>query len=94
MTGCTSSGNVEIEPYQPSNVGSSFSGGKKSRSRSRSRTQKLRKRKGKSKGSSKKRKGKGTNPWFSHVKNYAKSKKISYRDALSDPGCKNSYKKL
>lgn len=32
-------------------------------------------------------------PWISHVKQYAASHNMSYRDALKDPGCKASYKK-
>ena len=35
-----------------------------------------------------------SNPWFAHVKAYAKAHNMSYRDALKNPGCKSSYKKM
>jgi hypothetical protein len=33
------------------------------------------------------------NAWIAHVKMYAAKHKMSYRDALKNPACKNSYKK-
>ena len=42
---------------------------------------------------SKARKGKVSN-WITHVKNFAKSNKIDFRDALKDPKCKSSYHKM
>jgi len=33
------------------------------------------------------------NPWIDHVRNFAKSKNISYAKAIKDPECKASYKK-
>lgn len=42
---------------------------------------------------SKARKGK-VSKWITHVKNFAKSNKIDFRDALKDPKCKSSYHKM
>jgi len=36
---------------------------------------------------------KTTNPWFEHVRKYAKSHGINYPNAVKDPKCKASYKK-
>ena len=33
------------------------------------------------------------NPWIAHVKAFAKSKGVSYRNALKMPECRSSYKK-
>lgn len=32
-----------------------------------------------------------SNPWIQHVKNYASENNMSYRDALKDANCKNTY---
>jgi hypothetical protein len=32
--------------------------------------------------------------WIDHVKAFATKKKMTYRDALKDPKCKSSYKKV
>ena len=34
------------------------------------------------------------NKWIMHVKDYAKKHNMSYRDALKNPACKASYKKM
>jgi len=34
------------------------------------------------------------NPWITHCKQYASKHKMSYRDAIKDPKCKASYKKM
>lgn len=35
---------------------------------------------------------KKTNPWITHVKNYAQAHNMKYGCALSDPKCKSTYK--
>lgn len=42
---------------------------------------------------SKTRKGK-VSTWITHVKNFAKTNKMDFRDALKDPKCKSSYHKM
>jgi hypothetical protein len=42
---------------------------------------------------SKTRKGK-VSTWIIHVKNFAKTNKMDFRDALKDPKCKSSYHKM
>ena len=42
---------------------------------------------------SKTRKGK-VSKWITHVKNFAKTNKMDFRDALKDPKCKSSYHKM
>ncbi len=39
-------------------------------------------------------KAKKTSPWIQHVKNFAEKNKINYAQALGDPRCKQSYKKV
>lgn len=34
------------------------------------------------------------NPWIAHVKAYSQKHKMSYSEALKDPKCKASYKKM
>ena len=34
------------------------------------------------------------NKWINFVKQYAMKHKMNYRDALKDPKCKSSYKKM
>ena len=41
-----------------------------------------------------KRKNSGTNPWLTHTKLYAKQHRISYWDAIKDPNCKKTYRKI
>jgi hypothetical protein len=50
-------------------------------------------RKGKMNKSKKMRKGK-VSKWITHVKNFARSNKMDFRDALKDPKCKSSYHKM
>ena len=35
-----------------------------------------------------------SNPWITHVKSFAKTNKITYKDAMKNEKCKSSYKKL
>ena len=64
------------------------SGGGRSR---RSKSRKSRKtRRGSRKSSKKRTPGK----WISHVKKFAKDNNVSFKEAMSSAGCKNSYKKL
>ena len=44
-------------------------------------------------GKRKRKKGKA-GKWIMHVKAFAKSHKIKFRDALKHPDCKKSYKKM
>jgi len=37
-------------------------------------------------------KSRKANPWISHVKDWAKKHKMSYRDAMKDPKMKAAYK--
>ena len=74
----------------PDKTPATSSGGGRSR-RSKSRKSKSRKtRRGSRKSSKKRTPGK----WISHVKKFAKDNNVSFKEAMSSAGCKNSYKKL
>ena len=77
-----------------------MTGGKKSRRKKKGKGKSKRKRKTlkvkKTKGSKSKRKkskSSKTSPWIAHVKSYSAKNGMNYAEALTDPGCKKSYKK-
>lgn len=92
--------NEEQEPKVPEEVetGEEQSGGKR-RNRSRRSRKQNKQNGGKSKKSKKSKSkktrklGKALSNWINHVKAFAKSKGITYPEALKNPLCKNSFKK-
>lgn len=74
---------TENKDPEPDDVEPSVGGRRKSRKM----------RKGKMNKSKKMRKGK-VSKWITHVKNFARSNKMDFRDALKDPKCKSSYHKM
>ena len=91
----------EVEPEaQVGETGEEQSGGKR---RNRTRSRRSRKQNKQNGGKSKKSKkskskktrklGKALSNWINHVKAFAKSKGITYPEALKNPLCKNSFKK-
>ena len=84
-------GSEYIEGVTPDNIGGGGSEeGSVESTGGRRKSKKMRNGKMKK---SKARKGKVSN-WITHVKNFAKSNKIDFRDALKDPKCKSSYHKM
>jgi hypothetical protein len=79
----TSDSGSENKDPEPGVVEPSVGGRRKSRKM----------RKGKMNKSKKMRKGK-VSKWITHVKNFARSNKMDFRDALKDPKCKASYHKM
>ena len=54
-------------------------------------------RRGNRKGPRKQRKGskkRTAGKWIGHVKRFAKDNKMSFKDAMSSPECKSSYKRM
>ncbi len=86
---------VEEEPEVPEVV----QGGGKRRNRSRRSRKQNKQNGGKSKKSKKSKSkktrklGKALSNWINHVKAFAKSKGITYPEALKNPLCKKSFKK-
>ena len=80
---------VTPKPTPEAAVDPPFSGGRSRRSKSR-KSKSRKTRRGSRKSSKKRTPGK----WISHVKKFAKDNNVSFKEAMSSAGCKNSYKKL